>query len=145
MIFILLLMRLILGGIFIYSGFSKLTAPLENFITAIEGYQFLRPELVRPIAFFLPWLELIFGAFLLTGFLTRSSAVVLALFSAVFISLLTRSLILKLPITECGCFGARISFTPHQALFLDSGLFLMAVCLIIIPSTIFSLDKRLQK
>ena len=145
MIFILLLMRLILGGIFIYSGFSKLTAPLENFITAIEGYQFLRPELVRPIAFFLPWLELIFGAFLLTGFLTRSSAVVLALFSAVFISLLTRSLILKLPITECGCFGARISFTPHQALFLDSGLFLMAVCLIIVPSTIFSLDKRLQK
>ncbi len=145
MIFVLLLMRLILSGIFIYSGFSKLIAPLENFIAVIEGYQFLKPELVRPIAFFLPWLELIFGTFLLTGFLTRFSTAVLALFSAVFISLLARSLILKFPIAECGCFGAGISLAPHQALLLDVGLFLMAICLIIIPSTTLSLDKRLQK
>lgn len=145
MIFVLLLMRLILSGVFIYSGFSKLAAPLENFIAAIEGYQFLNSELIRPVAFLLPWLELIFGTFLLTGFLARLSASMLALFSAVFVGLLTRSLILKLPVTECGCFGAGISLAPHQALILDLGLFLMAVCLIVLPSTVFSLDKRLRK
>lgn len=128
-----------------YSGSSKLIAPLENFIAVIEGYQFLRSEFIRPIAFVLPWLEVILGAFLLTGFLTRASALVLALFSATFVSLLARSLMLKLPITECGCFGAGISLAPKQALILDLGLFVMAVCLTFVPSTLFSLDKRLQK
>ncbi len=145
MALVLLLIRLLLGGIFIYSGFSKLIAPVENFVAVIEAYQFLTPEFIRSVAFILPWLELIFGTFLLTGFLTRMSAFMLALFSATFVGLLARSLILKLPITECGCFGAGISLAPKQALILDLGLFLIAACLIIIPSTIFSLDKRLQK
>ncbi len=138
-------MRLILGAVFVYSGFSKLIAPLENFTAVIEGYQFLNPQFVRPVAFFLPWLELILGTFLFTGFLTRLSAVLLGLFSAVFVTLLTRSIVLKLSITECGCFGAGISLAPKQALLLDSGLLLMALCLSIFSSSLFSLDQRLQK
>lgn len=142
---VLLLIRFVLGGVFIYSGFSKLIAPVENFVAVIEHYQFLNPKLIQPVAVILPWLELIFGTFVFTGFLTRLSAGVLTLLAAVFASLLTRSLILKLPITECGCFGAGISLAPKQALFLDIGLFLVALCLMKVPSHLFSLDKRLQR
>ncbi len=145
MTFLLLLIRLVLGGVFIYSGFSKLITPIENFMAVIEGYQFLKPPFIWPVAFFLPWLELIFGTFLLTGFLTRWSAAFLGLFSATFITLLSRSLILKLPVTECGCFGAGISLGPQQALMLDLGLFLMALCLIFFPCTPFGLDRKMSK
>jgi len=145
MALLLLIMRLILGAVFVYSGFSKLIAPLENFTAVIEGYRFLNPQFIWPIAFFLPWLELILGTFLFTGFLTRLSAALLGLFSAVFVTLLARSIVLKLSITECGCFGAGISLAPKQALLLDSGLLLMALCLSIFSSSLFSLDKKLQK
>lgn len=139
------LMRIILAGVFIYSGFSKLIAPVENFVAVIESYQFLKPPFIHPVAFLLPWLELIFGAFLLTGFLSRLSAIMLGIFSLVFAGLLSRSLLLKLPITECGCFGAGIILAPKQALLLDLGLFLMAICLIICPSRLLTLDVRLKK
>lgn len=138
------LIRLIVGGVFIYSGFSKLIAPIENFVAVIESYQFLKPQFIYPVAFTLPWLELIFGTFLLTGFLTRISAILLSLFSLLFVGLLSRSLILKLPITECGCFGAGITLTPQQALLLDLGLLFMAICIIIGPPRRFSLDARLR-
>ena len=145
MVFVLLLMRLILSGVFIYSGFSKLIAPLENFAAVIEAYQFLKPEWIQPVSFFLPWLELSFGAFLLAGFLTRFSSAFLAFFLLVFMSLLARSLVLKLPVADCGCFGAGISLAPQQALLLDSGLFLLALCLIIFPPRLLSLDERLKQ
>ena len=145
MTLLLLIMRFILGGVFIYSGFSKLIVPIENFVAVIEGYQFLKPQFVQPLAFILPWLELIFGVFLFTGFFSRLSAALLGFFAAIFVTLLTRSLILGLPITECGCFGAGISLAPKQAIFLDSGLFLMAACLTCFPPRLFSLDKKLEK
>lgn len=138
-------MRLIFGGLFVYSGFSKLIAPVENFAAVIESYQFLKPQFVHPIAFLLPWLELVLGAFLLTGFLIRLSTIVLGFFSSFFVGLLTRSLILKLPITECGCFGTGITLAPKQALLLDLGLLLMAICIVISPPQSFSLDARLKK
>lgn len=139
-----LLMRFIVGGVFIYSGFSKLIVPVENFVAVIESYQFVKPQFVQPIAWLLPWFELILGTFLLTGFLTRISAILLSLFSLLFVGLLSRSLILKLPITECGCFGAGITLTPQQALLLDLGLLFMAICIIIGPPRRFSLDARLR-
>lgn len=145
MTFLTFLMRIILGGVFIYSGFSKLIAPVESFVAVIESYQFLKPQFIHPVAFVLPWFELILGTFLLTGFLSRLSAAMLSFLSLLFVGLLSRSLLLKLPITECGCFGAGITLAPKQALLLDLGLFLMAICLIICPPRLLTLDARLKK
>ena len=130
---LLVLIRFFLGGVFVYSGFSKLIDPIENFSVVITSYQFVPSAWVWPIAFFLPWLELIFGTFLCLGFLVRFSATVLAVLSGTFSALLVRSILLKLPITECGCFGAGIVLAPKQALILDAGLFLMALCFIFFP------------
>ena len=142
---LLFLMRLILGGIFIYPGFSKLIVPAANFAAVIQGYQFINPPLTDYLAFVLPWLELIFGTFLWTGFMIRLSASVISVLTLTFVALLTRSIILKLPLTECGCFGAGITLEPKQALILDAGLFLMAICIRLWPPKLFSLDMRLLK
>ncbi|MBI4372199.1 MAG: DoxX family protein [Candidatus Omnitrophica bacterium] len=139
------LMRILVGGIFVYSGWSKLMVPVENFMAVIEGYQFLRPHAIELLATWLPWTELVFGAFLLLGFLTRASAAILGIFLAVFIYLISRSLWLHLPVSECGCFGSGIALAPWQALMLDSGLLLASIVLIIRPPQLWSLDRRLRK
>ncbi|MBI3999250.1 MAG: DoxX family protein [Candidatus Omnitrophica bacterium] len=145
MAFILLLIRIFIGGVFLYSGWSKLMTPIENFTAVLEGYQFLKPVLITPVAFFVPWLELIFGAFLALGFLTRASASVIGTFLAVFIFLLSRSLLLHLPISECGCFGSGITLAPWQALALDLGLFIASLILLWRCPKLLSLDERLNR
>ena len=143
---VLILIRLLVGGVFIYSGWHKLMAPLENFMAVLEGYQFLPSSLVSAVAFLVPWLEFIVGVFLALGFMTRASSAVLSAFVVVFISLLTRSLWLHLPIHECGCFGGAISLSPKQAIALDSGLLLATLILARNgKSILFSLDQWLNK
>ena len=146
MIFILVLIRLLVGGVFIYSGWHKLMAPVENFMAVLQGYQFLPSSLIPIFAFLVPWFEFIVGVFLALGFMTRASSAILSIFSVVFISLLARSLWLHLPIHECGCFGGAISLSPKQAIALDSSLLLGALILIGRgKSILFSLDQRLNK
>ena len=144
--FILIFIRVFVGGVFIYSGWNKLMAPLENFMAVLQGYQFLPLSLILPVAFLVPWLEFIFGVFLALGFLTRSSSAVLGAFLMVFVLLLARSLWLGLPIHECGCFGGGISLSPKQAIALDSGLLLAALILMGKgKSLLLSLDRRLNQ
>ncbi|OGW86902.1 MAG: hypothetical protein A3C35_04165 [Omnitrophica bacterium RIFCSPHIGHO2_02_FULL_46_11] len=143
--FILLAMRIFVGAVFVYSGWSKLISPIENFMAVIEGYQFIKQPYISTVAFVLPWLELIFGTFLSLGFLTRVSSTVLSIFLAVFITLLLRSLMLHLPVAECGCFGSGIILTPWQALFLDSGILVVSLILVRQRPRWLSLDRILNR
>jgi uncharacterized membrane protein YphA (DoxX/SURF4 family) len=143
---ILVLIRLFVGGIFVYSGWHKLMAPVENFMAVLQGYQFLPFSLVPIFAFLVPWMEFIMGSFLVLGFMTRTSSAVLGVFLMVFIALLARSLWLHLPIHECGCFGAGITLSPQQAIALDSGLLSGALILMVKGRWLrFSLDRWLNK
>ena len=143
--FVLLAMRIFVGAVFIYAGWSKLVSPIENFIAVIEGYQFLSQSLISIVVFFLPWLELIFGTFLLSGLLTRVSAGLLGIFLVVYVVLLLRSLLLHLSVSECGCFGSGIVLAPWQALLLDSGLLIMSLILAWRPSRFLSFDRLLTQ
>ena len=138
-------MRLFVGVVFIYSGWGKLMSPVQNFIVVIEGYQFLKSPYADLIALAFPWLELIFGTFLALGFLSRISASVLAIFLTSFIILLARSLLLHLPISECGCFGSGIALAPIQAIILDVGLLLMSLIAVGSEARVLSLDQVLHK
>lgn len=94
--------RLLLGGIFIYTGLPKLMHPAE-FARLVYGYRILHPSLVNLVGITLPWIEVIAGAFLVVGILPQSSAAVIAGLLGVFIAggflALARSLDIK-----CGCF-----------------------------------------
>ena len=143
--FILLLMRIFLGGVFMYAGWEKLMAPVENFAAVIGAYQFLKPPFIMLAAYLVPWIELVSGAFLVLGFLTRTSATSISIFLMLFIGLLLRSLLLHLPVSECGCFGTGITLAPWQALVLDMGLLLISIIIIFSPPQLYSLDRRLHR
>lgn len=120
-------------------------APVENFMAVIEGYKFLGPPFISWVAYILPWLELIFGTFLALGFLTRTSALSLSVFVISFIAILLRSLFMRLPISDCGCFGEGISLLPQQAAVLDAGLLLLLVIVIWRRPAFLSLDEKLKR
>ena len=121
---VLLLFRIVVGGLFIYAGVLKIADPI-GFAQDIENYRLVP----RGIAFFtalvLPWLEALAGAALVVGVFKRTSAGLIALMLAGFIALVALTMIRGLDV-DCGCFGA-FSRKAGWALLLEDALMLFMV------------------
>ena len=119
---ILFLGRIFLGLVFAYSGFTKLMDPVENFQGSMAAYEIIPYVVIPFLARLIPWIEFLFGAFMIVGYLPRASAIVLAAMSASFVFLILMTRIVKgvLP-ANCGCFGegSLIHLKPFQVLVMD--------------------------
>ena len=107
----LIFVRLVLGGLFIYSSMDKL-ANMPDFAKVIHNYRLLPVGLENLLAIFLPWLEFITGLFLLIGRFTKGAALIYSAFLCIFIVALTQALIRGLDIS-CGCFSVKPSTTSE--------------------------------
>ncbi len=96
-------LRLLLGGLFVFAGVMKVQ-DTQNFAFAVQGFKILPEHLVVLAAFVLPWLEMVAGGMLLLGLWTRASAGVIGLMTLGFlggiISVIVRGMDVK-----CSCFG----------------------------------------
>lgn len=119
---VLFLGRIFLGLVFAYSGFTKLMEPVENFQGGMAAYEVIPYGVIPFLAHVIPWIEFLFGAFLILGYLPRVSALVLAAMSWSFVLLIltTRIVTGALP-ADCGCFGegSLIHLKPLQVLLMD--------------------------
>lgn len=102
------LMRIFVGGLFIFSGFTKAidvwgTIYKFNEYFSVWGYD-VWDALVTTGVFLLCIVEFITGVFLLLGCFRRT-APIFALLIMAFMLPLTLWLAVKNPITDCGCFG----------------------------------------
>jgi len=130
---LLLLGRLVLGGIFIYAAYSKLHFDgawhLGDyhffFAMAINSYNMLPQSVVQVMARVLPWLELLLGLCVVLGLGLRWASLGITALLAVFMGALTRAVVLGLQI-NCGCFGYD-SPKPSTELLHDSGLLVLAI------------------
>jgi putative oxidoreductase len=97
-----LLLRLYVGGVFIYASMYKINYPGE-FAETIASYQLLPFWAVNVAALVMPWTELISGVLLVLGVRTKSAAAVvggmLVLFSLAILITLLRGISIG-----CGCF-----------------------------------------
>ncbi len=118
--FLLLVLRLSLALIFIVSGFQKLTAPYQNFVVVIEKFELLKGAPAQVLALSLPWVEFVVGIFFALGLWTRLSLFTLWSMNTVFIVILTSSLLRKLDIQSCGCFGEAVTLSVPQVWLLIS-------------------------
>jgi uncharacterized membrane protein YphA (DoxX/SURF4 family) len=113
--------RLVLGGIFIYAGYSKIFLPnfiptpyfalkfsistnLSNFAVQVESYKLLSPSGVSFVAHTLPFAEIILGLLLLIGWQLRVWASLISALMIGFLSVVTRAYLLHMQI-NCGCFA----------------------------------------
>lgn len=100
-----IVLRVILGGIFVYAGWVKLKDPWELFALGISSYQILPLGMVELVARTLPWLEVAVGLLLISGIWLRVSATITTLLLMVFMGLMIRAYAKGMEIS-CGCFGA---------------------------------------
>ena len=95
------LVRWFLGGIFIYSGATKLLAP-QIFAVLIDAYGFVPEGLLMPVAVILPVLEVLAGLGLL--FDIHGSLAVINGLLLLFAAILGYGIWIGLDV-DCGCFG----------------------------------------
>lgn len=142
----LLAARFLIGGLFVFSGLSKLIGPIEYFELVIGFYQIIPEPAVHAVALFTPWLELIAGTFLLLGYLLEAAAGLLALLSVAFQAILAQALLRRLPIDECGCFGGGLAhLSLYQAFVLDTVLLILLIQIATQIEKRLALDNWLQR
>jgi len=96
------LCRMILGGIFIYASLDKIVHPLE-FTRIIDRYKLVPDIFINGLAFFLPWIELLAGLFLVLGIFVRGAAVILTGLLIIFLLALGINTLRGIG-GGCGCF-----------------------------------------
>jgi len=100
---IILICRIVLGGIFIYASLDKIAHPAE-FAKAIGNYHILPFGLENLLALTLPWLELLAGVALITGVMIDGAAIMVIIMNIIFIFAISQALARGISI-ECGCFS----------------------------------------
>lgn len=105
-----LLVRLGLGGIFVYAGATKLSDTV-GFAGSIAAYRVLPYFGNYIVAAILPWIELICGLLLISGFRLRPAAAILTTLNTIFALFLASAMLRGLDI-DCGCFRESATKTP---------------------------------
>jgi putative oxidoreductase len=98
---LLFFFRLVIGGLFLYAGVSKIAHPYE-FAAAIQAYQLLPQFFVGVAAVLVPWLETVSGLALLCGYKPRSALISLMLLLIFFLAIIVLTMSRGLDI-DCGC------------------------------------------
>jgi uncharacterized membrane protein YphA (DoxX/SURF4 family) len=126
---IVFLLRLALGGIFIYASLDKIVHP-HAFAEIIYNYRILPGELINIAAVFLPWLELLMGLLLISGRFMHGATSICALLLIAFWASLLFNMARGLDI-QCGCFSTQstdaapmIWYVVRDTTFLAMGLYL---------------------
>ena len=103
-------LRLLLGAVFLFASYDKILHP-QAFAQAVYNYQILPDAAVNLTALALPWLELLLGLCLMTGFWMPGATVISTGLLAVFIGALVFNQIRGLDV-YCGCFSTEATEGP---------------------------------
>jgi uncharacterized membrane protein YphA (DoxX/SURF4 family) len=143
---LLLLLRVALGGIFLFAAWMKLQSSdaVAAFGRAIQSFDLGVPlHLAKLSSYLVPWAEVVTGVALIFGLWTRAAAMLLLscmiVFTAAIAIVLSRG-----KTVECGCFGdfnwpcGAIVTQCH--LYRNAGLCAVILLLVIFGSGRFGLD-----
>ncbi|AVR45567.1 DoxX family protein [Christiangramia fulva] len=126
--------RVLVGVLFIFSGFIKLNDPVgfsyklqEYFSEQVLDIQFLIPFALI-IAIIIVIFELVLGIMLLIGYAPKFTTWCLLLM-ILFFTFLTFYSAYYNKVTDCGCFGDAIPLTPWQSFYKDVALLLFILVL----------------
>lgn len=140
--------RLVIGGIFVYAGYSKLFLPnlilspffafkfslmtnLSNFAVQVDSFKILPPGGVYFVSHTLPFAEIILGLLVLIGWQLRIWATLITAIMLGFLGAVTHAYLLHMDI-NCGCFATPEPLTGFTVL-RDAALSTLAVAM-----TVFS-------
>src|SRR5690606_8417961 len=135
---LLMLVRLVVGGLFIFSGLIKVNDPVGTSIKLEEYFDVFSYDIAPffaylkdislPLAVFLVVLEVVLGVMLILGVKLRLTVVLLSLM-IVYFTFLTFYLAYFNKVTDCGCFGDAIKLTPWESFYKDVFLLVLIAVL----------------
>ncbi len=130
--YVVLLARLVIGGLFVYASIHKIADP-GAFSVSIRNYLVLPAAWSNLCALILPWIELAAGSLLIVGILTRPSALLTTGMLGVFLGAVIYAYSIGLNI-DCGCFTSDAATEGKIGLFhifRDSALFLTSLAILV--------------
>jgi len=110
-IYLIYIIRLVMGTIFIYASYSKILDPV-SFSSNIHNYGVTIIYIENLISLILPWIELFVGIGLISGLKYEASVDISIYMVILFIFLITQAYLRGKSI-DCGCFFNDIS--PEDA------------------------------
>jgi uncharacterized membrane protein YphA (DoxX/SURF4 family) len=126
---LLLVFRVVLGGLFVYAGVVKVGNPLD-FAQDIRNYRLVGQTLSFAVALVLPWLEILAGAFLIAGIGTRGAALVITSLLVFFIVLTLVTMARGLDV-DCGCFGSLSRKSGWGVVLEDLGMLALGLAILL--------------
>lgn len=121
-------LRILVGGLFIFSGLIKVNDPVgtaikleeyfDVFSNDIAGFFYYLKPFALYIAVFLVVVEIVLGVMLILGVKSRFTVWSLALMILFFTFLTFYSAYFN-KVTDCGCFGDAIKLTPWESFYKD--------------------------
>jgi len=136
--------RLILGGIFIFTGFAKINH-ISALISEIKQYQMLPAVLASAYGHVLPYLEMAVGVLLVAGIVLRISASIAGLMLISFAAAKIVAMIRGLNINVCNCFGPAVPLLSTQSLAIDIVMLLLAIQLVLFRKELFSIPGWMRQ
>jgi uncharacterized membrane protein YphA (DoxX/SURF4 family) len=132
--------RLGAAAVWLVAGIAKITN-LTQFHAQVDQYRLLPHALEAPFAYALPFVEILVGAYLLVGLLTRAAAIVACALMVVFVIAQTQAWARGLSL-DCGCFG---TLTHEQVgiwtILRDLALGLPSLVMALYPARLLSVDR----
>jgi uncharacterized membrane protein YphA (DoxX/SURF4 family) len=126
--------RILVGATFIFSGFVKAVDPVGGAIKFHDYFHAFHLDwlmsLTMPASIGLATLEFLLGVFLVFNIFPKKTATT-AFFFMTFFTLLTLTLAIFNPVTDCGCFGDAIKLTNWQTFWKSVVLMVFATFLYI--------------
>ncbi|RZS98303.1 BT_3928 family protein [Cecembia calidifontis] len=121
---LLFIIRLLVGGLFIFSGLIKVNDPVgtaikleeyfDVFSNDIASFFYIFKDIALPLAVFLVVAEVVLGIMLILGVRLRFTVWALSLMILFFTFLTFYSAYFN-KVTDCGCFGDAIKLTPWES------------------------------
>lgn len=143
---ILFIIRLFVGGLFIFSGLIKVNDPVgtaikleeyfDVFSNDIASFFYIFKDIALPLAVFLVVAEVVLGIMLIVGVRLRFTVWALSLMILFFTFLTFYSAYFN-KVTDCGCFGDAIKLTPWESFTKD-------VILLVLIGVLFVFRKDLS-
>jgi uncharacterized membrane protein YphA (DoxX/SURF4 family) len=143
---ILVILRILLGLCFIFTGGSKLLAPYQNFLYVVQSYQVFSPPIEQLAARVVPWIEFFLGLFLVLGLWLKNVLIGFLILISGFVVMLSQAIIRGLPVDHCGCFGSWLSVPIRTMVMIDSTFWLITLLMLLRlkQTSAFSLDNNLS-
>ena len=130
------LIRILVGALFVFSGFVKLVDPIgsqykfqEYFSESVLNMEFLIPYAL-PFAILLIVAEILLGVMVLIGYKPTFTVWSLFLLTLIFLFLTWYSAQYN-KVTDCGCFGDAIKLTPWETFYKNVILIALIVLLLL--------------